>query len=122
MSRTTQYIGLTKRALEYVNDAVEAKPYNMTEGMFGEIIHGSIYTMPNGEILTEVVQAEPWSSGPMIFTHLRCRPPELPFPESQHSGVQPEDANAEFPLFYFSWVLDPTVEGEVDYENGRYYV
>lgn len=31
----------------------------------------SRYTLPNGEVLTEYVQAEPWSSGPCYFVALK---------------------------------------------------
>lgn len=29
------------------------------------------YTFPDGRVLTEAVQAEPWSSGPVVFTALK---------------------------------------------------
>jgi len=34
------------------------------------------YTFPNGSVYWEVVQAEPWSSGPVIFLALTAFPPE----------------------------------------------
>jgi hypothetical protein len=75
--RTTQYIGLNKRALEYVSDAVDFYFYKMTQGIGEEPISGRVYVMPvppgpNKKLLAkEVIQETVWESGPMIFTHLR---------------------------------------------------
>ena len=41
------------------------------EGMFGEKYPLKKYTLPNGLILQEYVQAGPWSSGPIIFLALK---------------------------------------------------
>lgn len=90
MSRTTQFIGLSPRAEEFLNTYNSKKlcAYYMTEGMFDEPIMGGIYecilqrsgqySCPNNEYMDnykktyiEVVQAEPWSSGVMIFTCLK---------------------------------------------------
>lgn len=88
----------------------------MTQGMFGEDILGTIYYMscpgnPDKTAkLIEEEQCSPWSSGPMIFTHLRCI-------ILQDNG---EDIDCGH---YFSWMCDPSVRGkELDYETGRYYV
>lgn len=40
-------------------------------GMFDEEIPLNNYRLPDGRLLEEHVQAEPWSSGPMIFTALK---------------------------------------------------
>jgi hypothetical protein len=65
-------------------------------------------------VYKEVVQVEPWSSGPMIFTHLveiltkKC---------GQVLGEDEDDPR------FCSWALDPNVRpAEYDYETGRYYV
>jgi hypothetical protein len=40
-------------------------------GMFGEEFPLHRYLLPNGRVLEEHVQAEPWSSGPCIFLALK---------------------------------------------------
>ena len=94
--RTTQFIGLKGRATALVkpinkvvgtqtvikrfNDGREEKvetnivenqvkreTYGMTYGMFDEEIPLNRYTLPDGTVYQEFVQACPWSSGPMIF-------------------------------------------------------
>lgn len=122
MSRSTQFIGLTEAARRYVKNAERRELYEMTSGMFGEPIMGTIYHMtppagPNaGYYLKEVVQDTPWSSGPMIFTRLK------PFLVKECGQVLGEDEEGGE---YFSWVLDPTLKDEhmeVDQTTGRYYV
>lgn len=108
--RTTQFIGLNALAREYTrNHLFLCQNYktlegldNYTYGMFNEIIPLSVWEHIDGSIYKEVVQVEPWSSGPMIFTCL-----------------MDEDGNT-----LFQWILDPELRGrsEVDYEHGRYYV
>lgn len=90
MARTTQYIGLSSRAWEFLNNHNYKIlcEYHMTEGMFDEPIKGGIYectlqregmySCPDNRYMEdyivtciEVVQAMPWSSGPMIFTCLK---------------------------------------------------
>jgi len=90
MARFTQYIGLSPRAWEYLkdNNYKEIYRYEMTEGIAQESVMGSLYEctiqlpgryscevneyMEDVKVLyIEVVQAEPWSSGPMIFTFLK---------------------------------------------------
>lgn len=92
--RMTQFIGLNQRAKDWLRDNVELIKSNvvicphcgreisheMVEnkvvdgrsclGMFCEEISLLTYILKNGRLACEVVQAEPWSSGPMIFTHL----------------------------------------------------
>ena len=90
MARTTQYIGLSPRAWEILrkgNYKILCE-YHMTEGMFNEPVKGGIYectfqregmySCPDNKYMEdyvvtyiEMVQAEPWSSGPMIFTYLK---------------------------------------------------
>ena len=88
--RCTQFIKLNKEAREFLNkhNGIKLCEYNMTEGMFDETIKGSIYectlqregqySFPGNEYMEdyqdtyiEIVQAEPWSSGPCIFTCLK---------------------------------------------------
>jgi len=90
MSRTTQFIGLSSNAWNFLKEYKYKQlcEYYMTEGMFDEPVMGSIYecileregrySFPENkymeeykETFIEVVQAMPWSSGPCIFTCLK---------------------------------------------------
>ena len=116
MSRITQYIGLNDYAEAFVAKALKVETYPLCKGMFGEDVLGRIYHMPPPDgpnkawIFKEVVQATPWSSGPMIFTHLEA--------------TLVKESGTEFSGgFYFSWMIDPTVhEQEYDQATGRMYV
>ncbi len=119
MGRSTQYVGLTHAAMVYVERAVRVESYVMTHGMFDEEIHGYIYHLapPDGPnkacYLKEEVQTEPWSSGPMIFTHLR------------EYLVKECGQVLDMGDPYFSWVIDPGLKDrhtEFDQELGTYYV
>ena len=100
--RQTQFIGLTQDAKDFLKtcerlDEIE----NFTFGMFDEPIALKAWVDLSGNIYTETVQVSPWSSGPMIFTHL-------------------ED-EAETPLF--SWMLDESIRGhEYDRKEGIYWI
>lgn len=49
------------------------KSSRFAEGMFPEEqLPLNDYRLPDGRVLEEHVQAVPWSSGPMIFTALKC--------------------------------------------------
>lgn len=115
MSRSTQYIGLNDYATRYVKNAIRKEEYEMTTGMFNEPVMGTIYYMPppagpNKEyILKETVQVDPWSSGPMIFTHLKA--------------VLIKNNGQEIDMGeLFSWMFDPSLKNEFDYSTGRYYI
>ena len=90
MSRSTQFIGLNDKALEFLNnnckcDVIDVYRNGVLEssyaeprkiegevifGMFGEPIQLYNYITHDGTILYEQVQCEYWSSGPVIFTFL----------------------------------------------------
>lgn len=112
MSRATQYIGLTSDAENWVSHALSHRMYTMTDGMFGEGIPGRIFEMPLPPgpnikyTAIEVVQAAPWSSGPMIFTHLKVV-------LTKECGQEQEHGIA------FSWVWNPVLEGEFDFDSGQ---
>lgn len=115
MSRYTQYIGLNKYAEEYVKNAISAEKYEMAKGIADEPVYGHIYHMPVPEgpnksfTLTETVQANPWSSGPMFFTHL--------------VGKLVKECGQELEMGpYFSWMVDPSLENEYDNATGRYCI
>ena len=103
MSRTDQYIGLTRAAESYVSGRNKLKTTPL-EGVFGNSFELGVWAGDDGATLVEVLQASPWSSGPMYFTRLK-----LLFDNSGY-------------VYIFDWVLDPTVETEVDYERGHYWV
>ena len=115
MSRSTQYIGLTDQAREYVKSAIKVEQWQMTIGMFDEPVMGSIYHLPPPNssdkelIAKEVVQLEPWSSGPMIFTHLKLT-------------VIDKDGKEVEMGFAYDWVQDFALQCEVDWKKGTYYV
>lgn len=86
MSRSTQFIGLSKEAHEFLckNNHKELALYQMTTGLCMEPVYGRIYEVIidsdncnppffGHEVRTyaEVEDATPWSSGPMIHTALR---------------------------------------------------
>jgi hypothetical protein len=87
--RATQWVGLSARALRYLERAgtkvpdvtcpkckcvvslkLSRKAYGNAYGMFGEEIPLYAYRLKDGARVREAVQAAPWSSGPMIFTCL----------------------------------------------------
>ena len=115
--RTTQYIGLTNDALEYVKNAIRTETIPLTFGMFDEEVKGTRYHMPvpsgpNTEYwVDEIVQAEPWSSGPMIFTCLQ-------------SFLKKECGQVCEMGKYFEWVLNPTIKNGQEYDpiKGHYYL
>lgn len=71
MSRSTQYIGLTEKAEKMTEqwDKVDDSE-NWMGGMFGEEVSLGEWRRPDGKYVREVLQADPWSGGPMIFTCL----------------------------------------------------
>jgi hypothetical protein len=90
MARFTQYIGLSPEAWEFLEGHKYNKihSYKMTEGICMEPVIGSLYectiavpgrwcclainyTEDEKVLYIEVVQSEPWDSGPMIFTQLK---------------------------------------------------
>ena len=106
--RTTQFIGLTERAREFVKDAIILPSTNVTYGMFDEEISLGMWEK-NGFHFVEVVQTEMWSSGPMIFTHLRW--------------INPQQNNADYG-YCFSWITNPALMGGAEYDpkHGEYCI
>lgn len=120
MSRSTQYIGLNDYAEAYLKEHAELQQDEtpvITTGMFDEPVIGRVWKeviheeQPNRyHLYQEVLQDSPWSSGPMIFTHIRV------------TLVQP-NTQAILCGFYFSWMVDPSLtDREYDAATGRYYV
>jgi hypothetical protein len=94
--RTTQYLGLNQKAQAWLENHCEETALltkKFVEGMFGEKVHQlrkhslktpkTIVRNPKAPSylethVEEYVQAEPWSSGPVIFLALRyskCKQP-----------------------------------------------
>lgn len=110
--RTTQYIGLTADAQKFVKNLLSVKSKKFAEGMFGEKIPLGRWEWPGTtrkRYLQERVQAEPWSSGPMIFTCL----------ETIYISSDGKEEPAET---IYEWVEDPLIKNEYDEVRGRFWV
>jgi len=80
--RSTQFVGLTKRAQEFVEKLTPLPSDRKTQGLSSEDIELRRWAWPQSlypirveerlktACIREVVQAVPWSSGPMFFTCL----------------------------------------------------
>jgi hypothetical protein len=111
--RSTQYIGLTRSAMDFIADYQRViKSENCTHGMFDEVVAlGEWVSKHDGTKfwkIKEIVQFEPWSSGPMIFTCL--------------VGFFHNDKTCEHPISVLGWVEDPRQQGEFDCEKGTMWV
>lgn len=98
--RTTQYLGLNKNAQTWLKKSCQGEPLptkKFVEGMFGEKVHQllkhtlktptTIVKTPKAPAylethVEEYVQAEPWSSGPVVFLALRYSKCKQPVDES----------------------------------------
>jgi hypothetical protein len=88
--RCTQFIGLNERASKFLKKNATERPaivckkcgevvskemdrsvYDHAFGMFDEKIPLHSYKLKDGRTVKEYVQADPWSSGPCIFTALK---------------------------------------------------
>lgn len=111
MSRSTQWIGLTKRAEDYVAQLAPFPSDEHTSGMFDELLPLRKWAAPldleRATYVREVVQSTPWSGGPMIFTKLVI--------DYQHG-------DQVFTNSCFQWIDDPTVKHEFIRESGRFWV
>lgn len=81
MARHEQYMGLNHKALKFLdeNKAKEIGQYKMIATVYSnDFIYGSIYEIINNseqgfnyaDTYIEVIDFEPWSSGPMYFIAL----------------------------------------------------
>ena len=110
MSCSDQYIGLTADACKFVEGLEYVGTHNIVGAFYNQIHLGtwaSKEKQPNGKyaIYIEVVQMEPWSSGPMYFTHL--------LHDFQNGAEE----------FLFSWVVNPMLgDQEYDIIKGQMYV
>ena len=107
--RTTQYIGLTQTAKNFVEKfGIRKDTKNATTGMFDEEIPLGEWDAKdefrNMASFKEIEQLAPWSSGPMIFTCL-----EITYKNGQKGTA-------------FEWHCDPSIMNEYDSASGGYYV
>lgn len=133
MSRSDQYIGLTKRAEDYLdfirdNYTCDVEKFELVppEGTLACAypIEGNLVRMYyNHNIISDVneyfefreeIQYEPWSSGPMYFTRLRG------FLKKKNEQIINMGT-------YFDWTFIPNfafedVKKEFDYEKGEIYI
>lgn len=81
MARMTQFVGLPPKASEYIKNAKVISRFVGTTGIADEPVYLRMFEVeeesdyygakfPQTKVYIEVVQAEPWSSGPVIFTRL----------------------------------------------------
>ena len=107
MANSTQFIGLNQSALDFVKGLYEIESKEKAIGMFGEPYPLKKWADSSGNTFQEEVQAAPWSSGPVILTHLL-----MTFANKAYAG------------HCFSWVKDPSLRGlrELDIEKGRFWI
>jgi hypothetical protein len=103
MSRSDQYIGLTREAERFIEHKGLVSLPDVQGEAYGafDINHLRVWIdKPTGIIYSETVQVAPWSSGPMFFTVI-----------NGPDGV------------IGSWVEDESVKpDQFDYVTGRYWV
>lgn len=139
MSRSTQYIGLTKAADDFIkkgftpeldNLQVLERKYNDKDiywekrsaaGMFDEEIPLGTWrrTFSGRDVLIrEVLQTSPWSGGPMLFTCL-----EIDFGNGNNWDKPGDEKYDQTSVAVcFQWIDDPTVTDEYDDVTGRMWI
>lgn len=100
MSRSKTFVGLTKEAKEFISSFKEGKVRKYADGLGDEKFPLRNWKTSDGAIY-EVVQEEPLSSGPVIFTCL-----SLP-------------ANKER-YYTFMWEQDEKLKNEWDEQSGKF--
>lgn len=132
MTRFDQYIGLTKGAEEFL-DYIQEK-YNCEKLEFVLVppeqtlcsvygIEGQIVRMYYGDDdkvneyfeFKEEIQHEPWSSGPMYFTHLRRF---LKKRSGQTLDMGPSFSWVNVPLY----AIEKNIQNEFDQDKGEIYI
>ena len=104
MARSTQFIGHTTEVSTFLKTCEKLEKCGEVAGMFGEHVYDlHKYKDSRGNVWKEKVQAEPWSSGPMIFLCIEK--------VSSEKQIQ------------CGWKQDDSVRGqEFDYELGLFWV
>lgn len=119
--RSDQVIGLTARAKVYIENLRKSDRFIREEkieiGNFAfdeqkvvgvKIYLKSQYSANKEEYFEEIIQMEPWSSGPMYFTCLK------------HVIVKEMNSQVLELGKCYEWTKDPMIEGEFDYSLGAY--
>lgn len=117
MSRSTQYIGLNKKALDYIerNKLVPLEHMDCVQGMFDEDIPLKSYTHPDKGIVREVVQCTCWSCGMMIFTCLAW--------DFENTYDDSNKLIVDNSTTMFEWVHNPEIAGEeYNFETGEIWI
>jgi hypothetical protein len=115
MARSTQYIGLTNKAKDWLsqNGFIEVpNPEQNSLGMFDEHIPLGMWKgklRGRKVIIKEICQEIPWSSGPMIFTNLVIY------------LFNPDESEVKLGSI-FEWVHDPDVKGEYNPSAGTFWI
>lgn len=123
MSRSTQYIGLTDKAREFVKCLAPVKDsVSCTLGMFEEEVLLGEWEYESG-FICEVVQAEPWWGGPMIFTTLVfCE--EKAENEMEDAVVLKKHNKEKININGIDWKQDRSAieHGGIDQEKGLFWI
>lgn len=111
MSRSDQFIGLTKKGDEFVKEMRKDQTNIFKRIKIGEYcfdpypIEGIEITTPT-KIYRERIQTIPWSSGPMYFCCF---------------DIIDRQTGKKIKSIY-KWKEDENVKGEVDYDHGKYWI
>ena len=126
MSRSNQYIGLTRKAQNYVSafesleqlNALRGNELNpVVEGMFHEEMPMGIWKHPEGGIIKEVVQEICFSGGAMVFTLLSWDM------QKQREIIDGKDVMVADDISMYEWVHSPAVKDmEFDTETGEFWI
>jgi hypothetical protein len=112
MARSTQYVGLTQAALEFLVGASPDTPPEPLYGMFDEEVPvGAWSNVGLFARVEERLQVAPWCGGPVLLTHL--------------VGFFYNDPELENPVEFLGWVVDPRTgngTGGVDRKSGIYWL
>jgi hypothetical protein len=125
MSRSTQFIGLTKMGQEYVNSFPNKIEYAQVCGMFNEEYPLYAY-WNNSELVLEKIQLDPWSSGPMLFLDLKYYYiDQLDFSNPKETIYNILVSWPKSSVDIYSWIHAPHLEDlgqECDQEKGIVWI
>ncbi len=109
MSRSDQFVGLTKKGNEFIAKLKKRYPEKRVNIGFWAFdpgkITGSKFELKE-RIYQEEIQCSPWSSGPVYLTRIAIYNKKT----KKKIGTM------------FDWIEDPNVKGEVDIDNGKFYI
>lgn len=103
MARSTQFIGHTADVAAFLETCEKLEKCGEVTGMFDEhVCDLHKYKDKYGNVWKERIQAEPWSSGPMIFLCI----------QGEFDGTTQTKG----------WTVNSSLKGEYDPVAGEYYV